>query len=550
MDRIGVHVHQNTQFGTTTVTWDATDANGNSATATQLVTVTVPPPIRLTITSPVEGASVPDSSVLVSGTVESSLNTSVTVNGQSAVINRSVSPMTFHAVVPLVPGANILTVTGTTQVGETDTKTVTVTRTGDTTPYTATVNTTKGLAALDVNFQVAEASADSDPVYSIHVDFDGDGIVDQQFANVDMSDPLQPVFTPLDLSVPIAHRYTDPGVYPATVWVNNLSLLGSQFAQTGYRFDFVIDVLDKDNSGIFLTITSPVEGASIPEGSLRVTGTVASTQANMGVTVNGQVAVLNRGVSPMTYHAVVPLAPGANNLAVFGTTLSGEIHSKIVTVTRTSTTIPVSVRAESTSGIAPLNTTFQVAGSNSTPVISIHVDFDGDGTVDQAFVDVDTSNPLEPVFMPLDLSTPITHTYTSTGVTTATVWVNDLSLVDSKFVKAGYRFDFIIDVLDENALDALLTEMWTGMNSALLAGDVPQALKALTFKAKQKYQPIYEALLPHMAEIVPELSTLQKVSISPTVASYAVNQDVDGENRIVLIYFVIDKDGVWHLAAM
>ena len=61
---------------------------------------------------------------------------------------------------------------------------------------------------------------------------------------------------------------------------------------------------------------------------------------------------------------------------------------------------------------------------------------------------------------------------------------------------------------------------------------------------------MFDALLPHMPEIVASFSPLQRVSLLPDIGEYGINRTIDGRNRVFLIYFLRDTDGVWRIDAM
>ena len=46
------------------------------------------------------------------------------------------------------------------------------------------------------------------------------------------------------------------------------------------------------------------------------------------------------------------------------------------------------------------------------------------------------------------------------------------------------------------------------------------------------------------------LHCLQRVEIDRPIAEYAVNRVINGEDRIFLIDFIVDNDGVWRIEAM
>jgi len=51
-------------------------------------------------------------------------------------------------------------------------------------------------------------------------------------------------------------------------------------------------------------------------------------------------------------------------------------------------------------------------------------------------------------------------------------------------------------------------------------------------------------------EAVATFTTFQGVNIIESYAEYALNATVNGENRLFLIYFLKDADGVWRVEAM
>ncbi len=99
-------------------------------------------------------------------------------------------------------------------------------------------------------------------------------------------------------------------------------------------------------------------------------------------------------------------------------------------------------------------------------------------------------------------------------------------------------------------MDQKFTALWSSLNDALKAKDIAKALKYLNAQAQAKYGPVFTALLPHMPEIIASYSPPQRVSITSDIGEYAVNRTINGENKIFLIYFLRDADGVWRLDAM
>jgi hypothetical protein len=273
-----------------------------------------------------------------------------------------------------------------------------------------------------------------------------------------------------------------------------------------------------------LVITSPANGATIEGDSVTVSGTV-DAPANSGVTVNGQVAAVD---AAKRFHAVnVPLAPGANTISVTLSTLAGATSTQAVTVTSTGPA-PVRVTASPTQGLAPLAVVFQISPADGVQITRVEVDRDGDGSIDQTF----TSEPWA-----------ATITYSGTGTIVANVRVTD--------AQGTVRTSAIpIVLIDAAVLDENLRAVWNGMTAALAAGDKAAAMRYLDASAQQKYGPVFEALLPNMPQIVGSFSAPQSMTVADGIGEYAVNRTINGENRIFLIYFGRNGDGVWRLGSM
>jgi len=98
--------------------------------------------------------------------------------------------------------------------------------------------------------------------------------------------------------------------------------------------------------------------------------------------------------------------------------------------------------------------------------------------------------------------------------------------------------------------DATLRDLWLNMNAALSGGDTPAALLFLTPSARRRYAPVFDALEPFLPGIVASYSPLATLSLSESIGEYALKRTIDGEDRLFLVYFLRDGDGVWRLGAM
>ena len=157
--------------------------------------------------------------------------------------------------------------------------------------------------------------------------------------------------------------------------------------------------------------------------------------------------------------------------------------------------------------------------------------------------------PLGDVLLkPLTVHRTLTHTYPAPAIYTAAVWLNRLSITGA--LDTGHRFDVVIDVFDEPAMDEMFTQMWDGMHDALVTGDVPGALSYLTPEAQTRFEDVFQALVPHLPEIMQSYTFWQPVFVYPLLVGYALNRTIDGEDRIFLIYFARDDEGIWKLVSM
>ena len=138
-------------IGATIVTWTAGDANGNARAAEQ--TVTVGEPLDLIVTSPLPGTAVQAASILVTGTLEATMNTGVVANWVAALIEPGAGLASFTVSVPLTEGANTIEVVATTLAGSVETEELTVTRLPGA-DFEVAASTTFGLAPLDVEFRL------------------------------------------------------------------------------------------------------------------------------------------------------------------------------------------------------------------------------------------------------------------------------------------------------------------------------------------------------------------------------------------------------------
>lgn len=273
---------------------------------------------------------------------------------------------------------------------------------------------------------------------------------------------------------------------------------------------------------VSISISSPATGATIASDSVLVSG-IFQGPFNTGITVNGIVAAQNAN----RFYAEMPLNPGANSVTATATTPEGITATQTISVS-SSGTASIRVSVEPKSGIAPLKTTFAVQNNTASPISKIQIDFDGNGSID---------------YTGTDPNAPVAFTYAAPGVYQARITVTDSQ-------SNVFTQDVLVSVQDGAQMDQMFTALLGGMNTALISGDVTKAGSYLNTAAKQKYLPVFQTLLPQMPQIIASYSPLHRISISGEIGEYAINRTIGGRDKIFLIYFLQDSDGVWRLDAM
>jgi hypothetical protein len=282
------------------------------------------------------------------------------------------------------------------------------------------------------------------------------------------------------------------------------------------------------NVSVVVTITSPAAGVALTSNQALVRGTVIGPP-NTGVTVNGIVATVQNGQFLVNH---VPLVAGSNTLTAIATTPTGQTVTVTREVSSTGTLPTLELKASPESGVqgefAALPVTFTYQLRSASPALMLAMDFDGDGT-------------FEATDMPPD--TILSGGYGIPGLHIARLQVTDQQGQIST-AEVG------IVVHDVVTMDAMFKGLWDSMHVALLTGDKATALTFLTARAREVFDPVFEALLPHMTEVVASFTAFQGVKIREGYAEYALNRTLNGENHLFLIYFLKDADGVWRLEAM
>lgn len=271
-----------------------------------------------------------------------------------------------------------------------------------------------------------------------------------------------------------------------------------------------------------LDITNPTQGATTTDNTIIVRGTFQGPM-NTGITVNGVIA----GIDGNRYSANVPLELGTNTLTALASAPDGRTASKSIDIVSLNISL-FEIAVSPARGVAPLAVQFKLSNLSGSALTQIKADYEGAGRVD---------------FTTAQIDDPFEYVYTRPGLYQAT-----FSFTDTQNIT--YTKTILIAVYDAVKMDQMFQTTWSSMNNALLAGNKSQAMQFLNAQAQEKYSPVFDALMPFFSQIISSYSPLQPVSLSESIGEYAINRTIDEVNRIFLIYFLQDVDGVWKIDSM
>ena len=310
---------------------------------------------------------------------------------------------------------------------------------------------------------------------------------------------------------------------------------GSFLANIGGALDQVLSIIVMDSSGNYslstsagvgdiltLTITSPINDASIDDDAVLVTGTF-SGPLGTAILVNGQSACI---MGNTFYAENVRLESGANTLEVTASIADGLTLTQTVDVTSTGA-LPIQVRADSACGYMTHTTDFTIANNTTNIITTIQADFDGD-----TVIDITTSDP-----------TAIQYTYPATGVYPASITVQDN-------LGGSYTSQQTIIVNAVADMDMRLRGIYNNMRDRLRVGAIDGALNFVSGGVREKYNSVFTTLQANLPILVDQLGALNSGPIGSDIAEYIVIRDVGGSKKAFLIYFMKGEDGVWRIDGM
>ena len=245
---------------------------------------------------------------------------------------------------------------------------------------------------------------------------------------------------------------------------------------------------------------------------------------NSGIVVNGVVAA----VTADQFVALnVPVAEDGIITAKL-TALDGSHGTAQLTVGLNEQPYRLSLSPSSTEGIAPHSVSFDWNAYTTEAPTNISIDYDGDGVYDQ------TSS---------DLTTPLQHNYTAAAISNVTLRI---TMADG----SQYSKETTVVTHDSEHYDAIFLSLWDGMNGALLAGEPLVALNNLNTAAQSRFYVTFRVIAPNMQSVIDSYQPHARGEITDSYLEYLVPRNINGNNKIYVIYSLRGMDGIWRIDSM
>ena len=534
-----------------------------------------PPPLTVKITSPTDGTVVNTSPLTVTGTVSDPTAT-VTVNG----ITPSLSGNSFQTSIDLAEGQNIITAQATDQYGQTATDSVTVTLltkgtvAGTVTDFQSGFSLSSATVSVTDALNVTEtALTGADGTYAISNVASGafsGGITKEGYApypvsgtissgqTITINAALRPNFPTISnvavsgitsSSAAITWNTDQPAdsrvdygtttsygnfVSDSTLTTAHRIVLTGLALRTTYHFrvtsknaysfaatsgDYAFTTLGP-RGPVILSITYPRNEQTLSTSDTRVEGEVFHDEGlETGVVVNGILA----NIYGTTFVAnQVPLTEGTNQITVLARDIKGNKETVSIQVTRNRGEHYVEIRANTDSGISPLEVLLSV--DSSLPLSDVSLTFSGPASVEW----VRTGEGEYRV----TLSADGIYLFTATGL-------------DS--VGTAYQDSVAVTVLSKDQLDTLLRGKWEGMRTELLNGNIENVVSYVDESSEEEYREALNILSSFLPTIAEELTDIQFIEYVGNSAIYDIRTIREGLEFSFQVIFSKDFNGIWKI---
>jgi len=289
---------------------------------------------------------------------------------------------------------------------------------------------------------------------------------------------------------------------------------------------------------------SPLKNTLINDNEVNALGIYFGNQ-NASITVNRKPVCM---MGNAFFVNNIPLESGTNTLTATLMTADGISSSAQINIDGSDSDI-LHIETENGGCILDGNTTVTFNTALDDAFAHSSYDHSGDGVIDyvtrkiQNFTTDFENNDVIDESTQIYISSIIEHDYN-----TANVYVAEFELTDD--LGEIYTQQQYVIVPGSNSLNTVFENIWQDMNTALLNGDRDQALTYISSNAHHLYGAIFDALMPHMAEIQEDYSAIKPLSYGTNTADFAILKTVDGNVTTHIINFKRDGNGIWKLDSM
>jgi hypothetical protein len=280
--------------------------------------------------------------------------------------------------------------------------------------------------------------------------------------------------------------------------------------------------------GVAATVTSPVDGTSIGDDNVLVTGTVQAP-TNSAVFVNGIAAAVD--ASGNFFVNNVPLQSGANPITVAVTTLDNAPATQTINATSTGAA-PFTVSVDPQDGFAPLTTSLTIVDRATVPFQRIDIDTNNDGTPEASLTSLPGSGPAATV------------TYPVAGTYTMKITAYD---ANNSVIYSTLR---MVRAFDPAERATLLTQVYNDMLDRLRAGNIAGALNAFSPSVQPTYQSIFSQLGSNLPAVIGQFGGVDSATFGLDFGELIVTMPMPDGTYAYPIDLVRGYDGLWRIEGM